>query len=82
MERPDWWDWELELTPHLLKRRVDRGFNEADARTMLEDAQNILPQGNGRFRVETALEGKSWIAVVEPDSGDRVILVITAYPNQ
>jgi hypothetical protein len=29
---PEWWDWELELTPHLLKRLVDRGFTEVDLR--------------------------------------------------
>ena len=82
MELPDWWNWELELTPHLLKRMVDRGFNEADVRAMLDDVVNIVPQGNERFRVEAALEGKSWIVILEPDPGDEAILVITAYPNQ
>ena len=24
---PDWWDWELELSPHLLKRMTDRGLD-------------------------------------------------------
>ncbi len=38
---PEWWDWPLELSPHVLKRMVDRGFSEADLRTMLEDAQGI-----------------------------------------
>lgn len=82
MELPDWWNWELELTPHLWKRMVDRGFNEADVRTMLDDVVNIVPQGNERFRVVAALEGKSWIVILEPDPGDEAILVITAYPNQ
>lgn len=81
MDRPDWWDWELELTPHLLKRMSDRGFNEADIRTMLEDARDIIAQPNGRFRVETALEERRWVVIVEPDPGDETILVITAYPN-
>ena len=26
-ERSAWWDWELELSAHLLKRMVDRGFS-------------------------------------------------------
>ena len=82
MELPDWWNWELELTPHLWKRMVDRGFNEADVRTMLDDVVNIVPKGNQRFRVVAALEGKSWIVILEPDPGDEAILVITAYPNQ
>lgn len=29
---PDWWDWQLDLTPHLLKRMDDRDFNELDLR--------------------------------------------------
>jgi len=33
---PEWWDWELELSPHLLKRMLDRGFTESDLRRMLE----------------------------------------------
>jgi hypothetical protein len=37
-EWPEWWEWELELTPHLLKRMVDRQFDEVDLRTMLADA--------------------------------------------
>ena len=43
MGRPPWWEWELELTPHLLKRMVDRGFTELDLREMLEDATNCDP---------------------------------------
>jgi hypothetical protein len=34
-ECPDWWDWELELSPHLLKRMTDRRFTEIDLRRML-----------------------------------------------
>jgi hypothetical protein len=35
---PTWWDWELELSPHVLKRMVDRGFSEVELRAMLEEA--------------------------------------------
>jgi hypothetical protein len=36
---PDWWEWELDCSnPHLAKRMVDRSFNEADLRDMLERA--------------------------------------------
>ena len=38
VESPDWWSWELELSAHLLKRMMDRQFNEADLRLMLDDA--------------------------------------------
>lgn len=29
---PDWWEWEIDLTPHLLKRMEDRDFSEVDLR--------------------------------------------------
>jgi hypothetical protein len=35
MRCPVWWDWELELTPHGLKRMLDREFTEVDLRKML-----------------------------------------------
>ena len=35
---PSWWDFELELSSHLLKRMKDRGFTETDLREMLEAA--------------------------------------------
>ena len=35
---PAWWNWELELTLHVLKRMEDRDFNEVDLRMMLEHA--------------------------------------------
>lgn len=38
MQWPFWWDWELELSPHVLKRMLDRRFNESELRTMLEGA--------------------------------------------
>jgi hypothetical protein len=43
MRWPAWWDWELELTPHVLKRMLDRGFTEVDLRQMLEDASSFRP---------------------------------------
>jgi len=41
MRWPAWWVWELELTPHVLKRMVDREFTELDLRQMLEDASSL-----------------------------------------
>jgi hypothetical protein len=35
---PDWWDWQLELVPHLERRMEDRDFNELELREMLEVA--------------------------------------------
>ena len=79
---PEWWDWELEFNPHLMKRMVDRRFNEVDLRTILTDAHDYADEGNGRFVVNTLKEGRSWEVVVEPDWTDRVLLVVTAYPKE
>ena len=38
---PGWWEWELELTSHLLKRMVDRHFSEVDLRGMIETATGL-----------------------------------------
>jgi len=78
--RPDWWDWELELTPHLLKRMVDRVFNESDLRTMLEDAIDVQSLSSERYQVSTMLNEQQWIVIVEPDPPERKILIVTAYP--
>lgn len=80
-EWPEWWDWELELTPHLLKRMLDRQFNEVDLRRMLADASGLVPQPEGRFAVRTQHGGRQWEIIVEPDPTDRVLVVITAYPQ-
>jgi hypothetical protein len=76
---PEWWQWELELTPHLLRRMVDRGFNEVDLRTMLAIATHYAPEPDGRFIIHSKWDGGHWEVVVEPDYTDRVLLVITAY---
>ena len=78
---PEWWGWELELTPHLAKRMADRHFNEVDLRTMLADASDFAPEAEGRCVVFTVRDRRNWEVVVEPDSADRVLLVITAYPQ-
>jgi hypothetical protein len=36
---PAWWEWEIELTPHLEKRMEDRDFTEVDLRAMLQRAR-------------------------------------------
>lgn len=40
--RPEWWAWELEITPHAEKRMEDREFSEIDLRGMLDAASGIL----------------------------------------
>ena len=77
---PDWWDFELELSPRLLDRMIDRDFSEAELRLMVEVADGLRPGSSlGRWIVETTHHGDEWEVVVEPDDSDRVIVVITAY---
>jgi hypothetical protein len=82
-EWPDWWHWELELTPHLLKRMVDRGFNEVDLRQMLDVANSYRPSTTeGRFVISARYDGRNWEIVVEPDELAQHLLVITAYAKE
>lgn len=79
---PDWWDWEIEATPHLLKRMMDRGFNETDLRLMLDAATEYRPSAaSGRFVITCPLDARLWEVVVEPDEPSRSLLIITAYPK-
>ena len=78
---PEWWEWELELSPHLLKRMVDRGFSEVDLRLMMERARVLRETGDPeRWIVETTRNSVPWEIIVEPDLIDRLLVVITAYP--
>jgi len=78
---PTWWDWELDFTPHLLKRMVDRSFTEVDLRGMLERAVGFRPDvADHRWVVETRLRGRSWEVIVEPEEESSLLIVITAYP--
>lgn len=78
---PEWWSWELELTPHVLKRMVDRSFTEVELRGMLERASSFLPDVlEGRFVIETHHASRAWHVILEPDEEDRLLVVITAYP--
>ncbi len=81
MRWPAWWDWELELPPHVLKRMVDRGFTEVDLRQMLEDASSFRPDvEEGRWVIVSRHRRRSWEIIVEPDEAEQVLVVITAYP--
>ncbi len=77
---PEWWGFELELSPHVEDRMIDRGFSEADLRIMMEDADGVrIGSRVGRWVIDTHHLGDAWEVVVEPDERDRVIVAITAY---
>ena len=80
-EWPEWWEWELDLTAHLLKRMLDRQFTEIDLRRMLEHARDLrVDIVEGRWVVVTRHAGSPWEVVVEPDLEERILIVVTAYP--
>ena len=59
---------------------IDRQFDEMDLRVMLEDASEYMPGTvAGRWRIETELNGKAWIIILEPDFELQCLVVITAY---
>lgn len=81
VEWPEWWSWDLELSPHLLKRMVDRSFNEADLRLMLENAAGYHENHEeGRWAIETKHHQRSWEVIVEPIPEEQILVVVTAYP--
>jgi hypothetical protein len=76
-----WWDWELELSPHLLKRMLDRRFTEIDLREMLHRARRHKRDVvEGRWVIETRHRRRAWEVIVEPDSNAKLLVVVTAYP--
>ena len=78
---PEWWDWELELSPHLLKRMGDRRFTEVDLRRMLARASRHREDVvDGRWAIETSQHGRPWEVIVEPDWERLLLVVVTAYP--
>jgi hypothetical protein len=79
---PGWWVWDVELTPHVLKRMEDRGFTEVDLRRMIDGARDLKPDIlRGRWQVLTRLGRRRWVVIVEPDVAKQVVVIVTAYPS-
>ena len=77
---PEWWEWDLELIPHVEKRMEDRSFSEVELRQMLEDARAYREDVvDGRWIVETRWRDQSWEVIVEPDDKEKLLVVVTAY---
>ena len=80
---PEWWDWELELSPHLFKRMVDRSFTELELRTMLENSRGYRPDiVEKRWVIVTSHRKRTWEIIVEPDYVNKILIIITAYPYE
>ncbi len=79
-EWPAWWSWELELSPHLFKRMLDRQLTETDVRLMPEEATGFHRDDvPNRWLMETRHGGRPWEIIVEPIPDEKVLVVITAY---
>jgi len=79
-DKPKWWNWDLELSPHLMRRMSDRGFNEVDLRVMMDEMRGLREDvESGRWVVETVHDSEPWEVVVEPDPVDRIVVVVTTY---
>ena len=81
MNWPRWWEWELEITPHIEKRMEQRDFTEVELREMMGRTQGYRPDiFEGRWIIETQHRQQDWEIVVEPDPEEELLVVVTAYP--
>ena len=81
MNWPEWWNWELEITPHVEKRMVQRSFSEVELREMLYRAKALrLDKEVGRYVVVATLNATNWEIILEPDFDEKSIVIVTAYP--
>ncbi|MCH7547532.1 MAG: DUF4258 domain-containing protein [Planctomycetes bacterium] len=79
-EWPDWWNFEIILSPHVIERMLDRDFSEVELRAMLEDAEGYRPSVmHGRYLITTHLADAPWEVVVEPDHLESALTLVTAY---
>jgi hypothetical protein len=83
MRTPAWWDWELELTDHVIVRMEERDFTEIDLRAMLNHAISVHRlDSHGRWLARAPLKGQLWKVILEPDVLRHRIVVITAHRAQ
>lgn len=60
---------------------LDRGFSEVDLRVTMERATGLYENAEpGRWVVETRHVPETWQVILEPDSNDRLLVIITAFP--
>jgi hypothetical protein len=75
-----WLCWDLDISPHAMRRMPIRGFSETDLRGMLEDPDHVEPDAcPGRFVAHCRWHGQQWNIILEPDKDAGVIIVVTAF---
>ncbi len=83
MNWPSWWEWDLGFTAHVEARMEERGFSEIELRTMLDNASKLVPARRlGRWIIHTRHAGHPWFVVVEPDLDEKILMIVTAYPEE
>jgi len=57
-----------------------RGVTEVEVRAMLERATRFEPNVvDGRFMIHVRHSQDPWVVIVEPDSDERLLVVVTVY---
>ncbi len=80
MNWPTWWNWELEISPHVEKRMEGRNFTEIDLRDMMDRAYLYEPNEiEGRYVIYTKHHSNDWKIIIEPDEEDHLLVVVTAF---
>ena len=77
---PEWWNWDLSFTSHAELRMEQRGVTEVEVRAMLERATSFEPNViEGRFMIHVRHAQRPWIAIVEPDAEEKLLVIVTVY---
>src|SRR5262249_33584121 len=80
---PWWWHWEIELSPHVERRMVERDVTDVELRAMLERAVAITPSDvGGPYVVHTKHRRRACRIVLEPDDAAECVVVVTVYPKE
>lgn len=78
---PDWWDHPLKFTRHAQRRMLQRGLDEIQVRTLLEQVESLRPQQDGETWLVTATRmEQTWLFIIKPDLIQARIVLITMYP--
>ncbi|MEO0588300.1 MAG: hypothetical protein AAF078_11755 [Planctomycetota bacterium] len=78
---PQWWQWDLSLSPRLSESLDDLGVSEPDVLTMLELADRFRPaRVAGRYVVEAEHADTDWDVTIEPDTARGQVTIISAKP--
>jgi hypothetical protein len=60
----------------------EREFSEVELRGMISEIRDLAPARRpGRFVGLTRFRDEPWVVILEPDSDEEVVFVVTAYPR-